>query len=203
MSNLRKASALPKAAAVMPGAIHAAYVSARRLIEEAETTAAAILHEAREQASQIRAESREAGSEEGLLQWNQLVLQAQREAERLRDRNEAAMVRLALGIAGKIAGRVIAEDPEITVANVRRALQQLPWNRQMKLRVSPDDFAFVRDRVQAWAAEGAAPADIAVASDSSVGAGGCVVESSLGVVDARLDAQLRVLERALLEKAEA
>jgi flagellar biosynthesis/type III secretory pathway protein FliH len=72
-----------------------------------------------------------------------------------------------------------------------------PRGESVRLRVHPDDAPALADRVQALAERLPAPGALALVTDESVGRYGCVVETALGRVDARLETQLAALERAL------
>jgi flagellar biosynthesis/type III secretory pathway protein FliH len=65
------------------------------------------------------------------------------------------------------------------------------------VRVHPEDLAAVEKERPRWAARLSAAADVRVAADPAVGRHGCVVETPVGRLDARLGAQLDALERAI------
>jgi flagellar biosynthesis/type III secretory pathway protein FliH len=69
------------------------------------------------------------------------------------------------------------------------------------VRVHPDDVAAVTVRRDALAARAPAGAALDIVADEAVGRHGCVIETALGRVDARLETQLAALERALLEES--
>ena len=70
----------------------------------------------------------------------------------------------------------------------------------MRVRVHPDDTAAVIARRDTLAGRAPPAAAIEIIADESVGRHGCVVETAVGRVDARLATQLDALERALTEQ---
>jgi flagellar biosynthesis/type III secretory pathway protein FliH len=71
----------------------------------------------------------------------------------------------------------------------------------LKIRVPADDLELVRKRIVLLREAAGPNRSIEVAGDSAISAGGCVVESEYGVIDARLETQLRCMEEVLLRAA--
>jgi flagellar biosynthesis/type III secretory pathway protein FliH len=67
----------------------------------------------------------------------------------------------------------------------------------VRLHLHPDDLSAAEARRAALAARAPAASAIELVADRSVGRFGCIVETPLGQVDARLETQLGALERAL------
>ena len=67
----------------------------------------------------------------------------------------------------------------------------------MLLRVHPEDLAALQQERAGWLAEIGSKADVRVTADPGVGRYGCVVETAVGRLDARLQTQLDALEGAL------
>ena len=65
------------------------------------------------------------------------------------------------------------------------------------LRAHPEDLAAIERERPRWLARVAAGVDVRVVADPSIGRHGCVVETPVGRLDARLHTQLDALERAL------
>ncbi len=114
-------------------------------------------------------------------------------------RLEQEAIELALAVAAKVLDYEVEAHPEIVVAQVRRCLRRVKERERIRLRVHPDDVALVRaqkeDLVRTY--DGIERLDIL--DDQRVGRGGCEVESVNGILDARLDRQLKEVARALQE----
>jgi flagellar biosynthesis/type III secretory pathway protein FliH len=167
---------------------------------DAKAEAQRILAEAREQAQALFAQARAQGFEEGRTAGQaaaatELVAKTT-ELARARAAAQADLARLAVRIAEKILARALALDPALVVDLCAAALAGLAGDRSIVLRVHPEDVALVeaaRERLRGVGAAG----ELAVRSDPTIGRGGCVVESELGRVDGRLEAQLAAIERGL------
>ncbi len=178
-----------------------ARAEARRILAEAETGA----RELRESAEQLARELREAAYEEGreaaLLEFTQLLLEARERRDAALASAERDLLRLAVKIAEKIIGREVERDGGGALADiVSTALRHARQNESLTVRVNPSDMPSVEaHRARLDPAGRARFLDLV--SDPRVRPGGCIIESESGTVDAQLDTQLRVLERALLSRA--
>lgn len=105
---------------------------------------------------------------------------------------------LARKMAEKIVGHAVAVDASVMRDIAARALAAVkPSSASVVLRVHPEDLALLEGTRQAWLAEVGVKADVKLVADSTVGRYGCVVETPVGRIDARLETQLDALERAL------
>lgn len=99
---------------------------------------------------------------------------------------------LALAVARRIVQREVAAAPEIIAGWVTRALELLPHDLQVEVRLHPDDLEVLGE-----GREAVMPPDSGVAlrwiGDASLDRGGFVVESPHRMVDGRLDVALRAL----------
>jgi flagellar biosynthesis/type III secretory pathway protein FliH len=136
-----------------------------------------------------------AGREAGLSQVTELLAAARADAEAIRQRARDAAVVLARRMAEKIVGHAVEVTPAVMGDIVTQALAASRARAGVVVvRVHPEDLAAVEAARARWAA---GPLVVQTVADAAVGRHGCVVETPAGRVDARLDAQLAALERAL------
>jgi len=187
-------------APVVKGDAYDATIEAARIVDAARARADQIHETAeRERQTVIEAAHRE-GYERGLQQWNAAITEADAARDRYLAESELELIRLAVRIAQKIIGAELRLNPETIVSLAREAMQSLGRERSVTLRVSPDDLELMRGRIDSLRETGGPQRLIEVVSDRSVGLGGCIVESEYGVIDARLETQIRCME-AILERA--
>src|SRR5512133_3617285 len=126
-----------------------------------------------------------------------LLAAARAEAKREWERAADGAVVLARKMAEKIVGHAIEVDGDVMAEIAGRALAAAkPGKEAAVLRVHPEDLSLLEDR-SAWLDELGSMADVRMVADEAVGRHGCVVETAVGRVDARLQTQLDALERAL------
>jgi flagellar assembly protein FliH len=127
-----------------------------------------------------------------------LLAAARAEANRERAAAKDAAIVLARKMAEKIVGHAVAVDAAVLRDIAARALAAVkPGKEAVLLRVHPDDLARLAAERAAWLTELGVQAEVKLVADPAVGRSGCVVETAVGRLDARLDTQLDALERAL------
>jgi len=186
---------------VVPAAVVDAGAEARVLLDQARRQADAMLVEARAQADALRAEGQRAGEAEGRARgeaaFTTVLVEARAEAEQVRRAALPAAQTIAVRMAEKIVGRVVALDATAMADIARQALEATRARAGVvSLRVHPEDWAAIETGRPALAARLAKAVELRIVPDASVGRHGCVVESGAGRLDARLETQLAALERA-------
>ena len=198
---------------------------ARAAIASAEDAARSILAEAEANAETIRRDAWDAGFAEGkaalvarLEQQVAADVRRIREAEvaslvqalraavdevvRRRDRLERdakdQIVALAVNIARVVVKREIALTPEIAKLNLEEAIRLSARRAKLIVRVSETDMKTLGGILgpSALAADADAPVEMVPSND--IQPGGCLIESASGAVDARVETQLREIEKLLL-----
>jgi type III secretion protein L len=135
-----------------------------------------------------------------LGEWNGLLLEAREQRDQALADVERDLLRLSVKIAEKIIGREIKNNREAIVDIVANALRQARRNEMITMRVNPADLPIIEAHRQRLDRAGREHF-LDIVSDPRISAGGCVIESESGAIDAQLETQLRVLERALLTRA--
>jgi len=170
---------------------------ARRLLAEAETAAVALRESAEVEARERSETAYREGYEAALLEWNDLLFEARERRDRAIDGIQKDVLRLSVKIAEKIIGRELKRDPKTIASLVATALRHVRRNELITIRVSPADAVALESYGDELDPAGRARF-LEIVPDPRVVSGGCVIESESGAVDAQLETQLRVLERALL-----
>lgn len=182
---------------------------ATNLVEEARRRAEELVRQAALEASSIRERAQQAGYDLGYRQGS---LEARAEladaltlaqhvaaegaairAELLR-RSEREMVEIVIAGLRSILGEWAAHDPALVQQTVKQALLRAASQNVVRVRLHPGEI----DRVVAFMSEAnGEPPSFEVFPDGAVGLGGCVIETTHGRVDARLDAQLEAVAQML------
>ncbi len=163
----------------------------------AEETARKILCEAHEKAETIRREAYASGREEAAQELLENILAAKEQRVRALISVERDVLKLAVKIAEKIIGREIESDEATRGEIVLTALRQARQQELMTVRVNVADLPLVekmRERIDAFGRA----RFLDFVADQAIKQGGCLIESASGTIDARLETQLRVFEKALL-----
>ena len=193
----------PAAGGVIKRDVYDASTEAERILAEAQEEGQEIVARAEREATRIREKAREDGRVEARAEANALLVKARIERERLLGETEPQLVALARGVAEKIIGRELEVRDDTIVAIVRQAIQTVRQQREIIVRVNPQDLEALQKGKHEIIAVLARAKDVDLRGDPSISRGGCVVESELGTIDAELETQLDVIERLLAGEGRA
>jgi flagellar biosynthesis/type III secretory pathway protein FliH len=183
---------------VVPAGVFTAEEEAAQIRARAEADAAAVRVGAQAARNEAERAGFEAGKQAGMARVSELLLAARVQAEHdLHAAKDAAIV-LARRMAERIVGRAVELSPELMGEIVAEALHASRAKAgAVVLRAHPEDLAAIERERPRWLARVAAGVDVRVVADLSICRHGCVVETPVGRLDARLQTQLDALERAL------
>jgi flagellar biosynthesis/type III secretory pathway protein FliH len=195
-------SRILKGAAAVPGrripaAVWDADRSVREMVAAAEDEARRIVAEAEAARDGVLAEATERGRREGEARAAGALARAALERDRILRELDREVVALVLAVSRKVLGRELAGGAGAVTGLAAAALAEARACREVVLRVSPADAAEIRAARGRLAAIARAPLD--VREDPSIGAGGAVVDTEAGRIDARPEVQLDAIARAIEE----
>lgn len=179
-------------------------------------TREAILAEARleaaEKVKEAYAEGLRRGLEAAQAQYQEQVAESaaalQVAAGRMAEAREAFLaslepqvVDLTVSVIRKVFQRELQSDSKIIRTSVRRALEHLVDRETVVVRLNPRDAEGLRSERVMLLEEFEGIRQMTIQTDASIAPGGCIVESALMQVDARLDSQLESILDEILEAA--
>ncbi len=186
---------------VVKNQIVSAQREAARILEEAEDFAAEIRREAETAAGNIKMQAFREGTENALTEIEENLIESREIRERVWRETEKDLLRLAVRLAERIVGREIEKDDRAIIEIISTALQNARQQEKLTVRVNPKDLPAIEKEAENFASGGRIRF-IDFVADPRVASSGCMIESEVGTIDARLETQLRVLERALLSQSE-
>ena len=152
------------------------------------------------------AEGQRAGSEVGERMGEALVKQYSAGLDAInklrRDvfaASEREVIRLALEVARKVIKREVAIDEELILTLVRVALARVADQSLATVRVNPKDFQVIQRHHAADGNAGALSESVKLVEDPLIARGGCIIETESGTIDARVEEQLREIEKGFFE----
>lgn len=175
------------------------------IVAEARARAEAILQEALEAAAEITRQAHEQGwakghadgYKAGVEEAQALIDEAKAELRLARDEKarvmssaEREIANLAISIASLILKREVQIDPETVLSLVRDALARVRDEDSVTVRVNPIDAVVVRSHMNALLS-GTGVRKLDIEEDGAIEPGGCVVLTSRGDIDERIESQLK------------
>ena len=197
----------------------------QQIIEEARRKADAIVRQAQMEAKKLLEQSNvyaqqamaqaqqqgfEKGKEEGFKAGKVEVAEVIREARSVLSQvvrgrelavrsSQGEIARLAMKIAAKVTATAVEMDPKIVENQVSEALLRVKEREHISVHVNVADLDTARASRASFERLLESPKSFEIVSDNKVDRGGCIIETNLGNVDARIEAQLGTLQMAFDE----
>ena len=116
---------------------------------------------------------------------------------------EREMAKIAILIAESVVRRQVTQDPAVVVRQVECAVALFARATRVAIEIAPEDEAMVRDAFPSLCAMLPADAEISLRARPGISRGGCVVRSSEGTVDARIETQFRRIREGIIGQSES
>ena len=109
---------------------------------------------------------------------------------------ESEVVELALAIARKVICREVSTDKETVVCVAREALAKVDDTGKIKIKMNPADLQFINETKYQLSNLIGDVNSVTIEAEESIQSGGCVIETDLGEIDARIEKQLQAVEES-------
>jgi flagellar assembly protein FliH len=126
-----------------------------------------------------------------------MLTTGEKEAKEMILAAERQIIEIALAVAGRILACQIEENPMIVLPIVKKALEKVRDQEQIVLRVSADDYEVVVQAKQEFQNIVGREQALTISVDRTIERGSCIVDTSYGLVDAKIDTQFDALKKAL------
>jgi flagellar assembly protein FliH len=166
---------------------------AQKIIERATAEAEAIRNEAREDGRREGREESSARIEEALSTLNQAV----NERKKIIKDAESEILRLALKVAEQIIRSEVSLHRDVCLNIVSEAIGRVSDREQIIVKVNREDAEYLKRYKDRLSGMLDGVKSFSIIEDSNIEPGGCVIETNLGFVDARIATKLKSIEEAL------
>jgi flagellar assembly protein FliH len=119
------------------------------------------------------------------------------EREKVMHEVELVAVDLALAVARRFVTSAAILGDDVIKQSIKSAVQMVTEKEKLVIRVNPEDLEEVKSHQDDIIFIGDGIGKLDVRADKTIVRGGCVVETEIGNIDARLDTRLAELEKAL------
>lgn len=186
---------------------------AEQTIFEARQQAEEILAQAKQQQENWQLEASQQGYQGGyqegkavaqaeyealIAQAKETVDQALAEKRKILAASEGEILQLVLVIAKKVIGLELTTNPEIIKNLVQTALTKVCDTDNVSVKVNPAEISDILDFQDELKKSSNIPS-LQVLGDETITRGGCLIETSYGNVDGRLERRIEEVEEALWE----
>ncbi|AZU48828.1 TPA: SctL family type III secretion system stator protein AscL [Aeromonas hydrophila] len=171
------------------------YLSAQELVEAARAQAADIVAEARAVYEEQKSLGWQAGIDEARREQAVLIHQTQLQCQGYYRTVEQQMSEVVLQAVRKILHDY--DQVALTLKVVREALSLVSNQKQVTIRVHPEQVQAVRDQIARVHKDFPEIGYLEISADARLDQGGCILETEVGIIDASLDGQLEALSLAM------
>lgn len=181
--------------------IERAKLEVERMVKEAEMRVAEIEHEAYQKGYDA---GREVGFKKGQAEVRRLidrlgtiVGQAIDVREEIIAASEKQMVDMILMIARKVIKDEVVERKEVVLNNIRESLKRIKDRDRVDIRVNFADLELTTAHKDELIKMMESLRKVNIYEDSRIDRGGCIIETEVGSIDARISTQLKEIEEAI------
>jgi flagellar assembly protein FliH len=184
-------------------------------LKEIQDQAEAILKKAREEKESIEMEAYRKGLEQGQAQGQMMSLKKidplldilakaiddlKKIRQQIVEKHQDQIIEILFLIAEKVIHREIHLSPEIILDTVKATCQHLTETDEIRLRLHPSDFEYIRDIERLLSNHMNGKRAIHFIEDSAIDRGGVIIETEFGEIDASIRSQIEHMRETLLEK---
>ncbi|MFA5104078.1 MAG: FliH/SctL family protein [Candidatus Margulisiibacteriota bacterium] len=188
--------------------IESAYEKASKIIEQAQSEVQEMMENAQSEAETLRESAKAEGLEEGKREGEAQISEAINQAletlnEAIKQRKkiikdaESEIVRLSLKIAEQIIRSEVSVNKDAVMNIVAEAINKVSDRENVIVKVNRDDAEYIKTYKEKLAGIVDGVKNLSILEDSQVEPGGCVVETNLGFVDARISTKISLIEQAI------
>ena len=134
---------------------------------------------------------------EHIHEAQQVVEQAKQQRNGIIKSAVPEILKLSMKVAAQVVKAELTSNQDVVMTILRDAIEKISDNEQVVIKVSQHDLQHVRnnrdliiDLVEAK--------NLSIVADKHVNDGGCVIETKLGYIDAKVSTKLEMIENALL-----
>ncbi len=190
---------IDRALKIIPKAALDVLYDANEIIDKSRELAAQIEQKAKEDYDKRYLEGYEVGKAEGKGEYTQKIMEMVLAQVDSLEGLERQLVDVVINSLTKILGEIDAD--ELIIRVVRKALSAVRGEKRILVRVSLQDEPVVREDLKPFllSADGRS-GYIEVLGDTNLKRGDCILETQMGVVEAGLASQLKILTETLKER---
>lgn len=200
----KEASLPPKKAPELKSFLPSSLPLSKEQISKVKDEAQKIIDKAMSEADAIRSEARESGREEGRAEATQHIdealqtlNQAVKEKKKIIKDAENEILRLAIKVAEQIIRSEVSLHRDVCLNIVAEAISRVSDREQIIVKVNREDAEYLKRYKDRLAGILDGVKSFSILEDAAIEPGGCIIETNLGFVDAKISTKLKSIEEAL------
>ncbi|MCX5750029.1 MAG: FliH/SctL family protein [Candidatus Saganbacteria bacterium] len=179
-----------------------AQAEAKELLKKANQEAETLFLRTKEEAVQAGKAEGEASVSENITASLETLNNAIKERKRIIKDSEGEILRLSLKIAEQVIRSEVSLHKDVVMNIVAEAVNKVSDRENVIIKVNREDAEHIKKYKDRLSGIVDGVKNLSIIEDSQVEPGGCVIETNLGFVDARVSTKLSLIEQSLM-KAQA
>ncbi len=111
---------------------------------------------------------------------------------------EQSAIQVATAIASRAISRQLPDMIDVPLKMLREALELAAGGTSVRIRLNSDDYEALKPQMDLLIGEMLGAAQTDIIPDGKISPGGCVLETSLGVIDNQIESRLERIEQELV-----
>ncbi|MCF6455672.1 HrpE/YscL family type III secretion apparatus protein [Pseudoalteromonas sp. MMG024] len=174
------------------------YLGSQDVVEAAQKKANDIIASAEREYKNQQALGFAHGMEQAKQQQAQLLLQTVEQCHQYFASQTPLIAELIMAGMSQLVSEF--DDTELTLEMAKKALSTVTNQRKVTLRVNPNLVDSVKEKLSVLLKQFPETSYVDVVADQRVDAGGCLLETQVGVIDATIENQIAAIESLLLSE---
>jgi type III secretion protein L len=143
------------------------------------------------------------GFQAGFDKWTEMVSYLEKEIAKVREELQKVVMPVALKAAKKIVSAELQANPQVILDIVAGTLKSIAQHKRIVLYVSKQDYELIEGSKNSLKPIFEELESLSIREREDIEPGGCVIETEVGIINARLQDRWRTLETALVHMTSA
>ncbi len=184
-------------------------------LKDIQAQAEAILKKASAEREAIEMEAYQKGIEQGQAQGQMMAVkriepliqtlsltieELKKIRQHILEKHQDQIMEILVIMTEKVIHRQIQLSPDIILETLRHACSHLTETEEIRLRVHPSDFEYIRDMERIITTQLTGKGSIHFIEDTTIERGGIIIDTEFGEIDASIRSQIEHMKEVLLEK---
>lgn len=181
---------------IIPQEDYSALLEAAELVQKAQEDAKLYREETQKECEELKETAKKEGFEAGLVRFNEHILHLEAELKKLRHETHKLMLPLVLKAAKKIVAKELELHPDTIVDIVLQTLAPVTQSRKIIIYVNKADKELLEAQKPKLKQILEHVDMLSIQDRQDISAGGCIIETESGIINAGIENQWRALESA-------
>ncbi|MEC7838966.1 MAG: HrpE/YscL family type III secretion apparatus protein [Chlamydiota bacterium] len=181
---------------VIPSKEYDTMLDAKGVVEKVQKDAVLFKEEVAIECEKLKEQAQKDGYEAGFQEWAEHIEKFQNEINALRKEYSKLLAPVALKATQKIVGKAFEMSDDLIYNIVNNALKPVLQHKKVTIYVNKDDLEALERNREKLRNVFESIETLSIREREDITQGGCVIETEGGIINARLENQWAVLERA-------